>query len=426
MKLPCKETTISKRHLSDWITYYLKYSQNTEPPVQYHMWSAIMAISSCLQRKCWLDWGHDTIYPNFYTVLVGPPGGRKGTAMKIAKSMVRDIGIVIGSDSLGSIQTLYMELADSKATYFNQELGEMLEHKSLSVWSEEFQVFLSDNNPLLIMNITDLFDCPNTWKYSTRSRGTEDLSGCWLSIFGAITPSLLQSRLSQDAVGGGLLSRIVFVVGYGKAKRVPITFLSKEEKELKKLLLDDLQCIHQLQGPFRPTAEFIQKYAKWYVERGGHSGVDSHQFVGYNERRALHLRKLCMVISASQSNDMILRERHLDTALAVLEYTEKEMPNAFYGLGRSQHAGLTTDFIDFLKEHTEVTWTQIMQRFHLDGFPSDLSSILGTLELTGDVQKKIVNGKTTYVYIKNEVVPQDVTHLRGTLFKELDYFKGGE
>ena len=158
------------RNFDDWIENYLRYSQNSEPPKQYHVWSAISCIASCLQRKVWLNWGQfETIYPNFYVILVGPPAGRKGTAMKIAKDLVSNLDdIFLGSDSLGSIQSLYKEICDSKGQFLHPD-GRTIDHKSLSIWSEEFQVFLAESDITMISNITDLFDNPDRWQYSPRS-----------------------------------------------------------------------------------------------------------------------------------------------------------------------------------------------------------------------------------------------------------------
>ena len=128
-----------ERQLDDWLESYLQYTKKSESPTQYHLWSGISAIASVLRRKCFCNWGlRGYIYPNFYVALVGPPGGRKGTAMKIAKEMVQDLGIPTGSDSLGSIQMLYKEIKESEDNYQDYE-GTIKVHKSLSIWSIEFQ-----------------------------------------------------------------------------------------------------------------------------------------------------------------------------------------------------------------------------------------------------------------------------------------------
>ena len=132
---------MAKRKLDNWISYYMKFAQNTESPKQYHLWTAISAIASCLQRKCWIPWGHETIYPNFYIVLVGPPGGRKGTAMKILKPLLQDLDIQMSADSVGSIQALYGEISEATNEHITPK-GTNIKHRSLTTWSEEFQVFL--------------------------------------------------------------------------------------------------------------------------------------------------------------------------------------------------------------------------------------------------------------------------------------------
>lgn len=382
---------MTQRKLDNWLERYIQFTQNSEPPTIYHLWSGIMALSSCLQRKCYMNWGHAmTIYPNLYTVLVGPPGGRKGTAMKIAKGFLQHIDISLGSDSLGSIQALYEEILNSSQEYYHE--GLTYEHKSLSVWSEEFQVFLSDSDPRLIGNITDLFDSPAHWSYTSIGRGNKDLSNCWLNIFGAITPSLLQSKLNQDAVGGGLISRIIFVVGYGKHKKVPITFLSKEEENLRDDLMADLEYIKNLTGPFTAEAPFIDAYSEWYLSPRSNKGVDSEKFVGYNERRALHLRKLCMIMCVAEDDSMNLKERHFWRALKVLEMTEREMPNAFYGLGNGQHSTTLTNIMTFMRERGTATWVEILRRFQLDVLPPELETYMSMLQQTQKVSVETKQG----------------------------------
>ncbi|MEE9529076.1 MAG: DUF3987 domain-containing protein [Dehalococcoidia bacterium] len=410
------------RELNNWLESYLEFSQNTEPPTIYHLWSGIVAISSCLQRKCYLDWGYESIiYPNLYAVLVGPPGGRKGTAMKIAKALLRKLDIVLGSDSLGSIQTLYEEIAGAESNYIDH-LGVPVEHKSLSVWSEEFQVFLADSDPRLISNITDLFDSPSHWRYSSIGRGIRDLGNCWLTIFGATTPSLLQSSLTQDAVGGGLVSRIIFVVGYGKAKKVPITFFSRDDQERQDKLLHDLERIKNLSGQFKPTQEFMDAYTKWYMSPNATNGVDSEKFVGYNERRALHLRKLCMIFAVAEDDSMELKAHHFKRALHVLEMTEIEMENAFYGLGQGAHSTAMTNVMRFLQDNGTISWGKLLDRFKMDIMPVELQSFVDTLVQSGHIKEEIDAGKRRFITFLDDKGEKEQTKkdfYKHELFKKL-------
>lgn len=413
------------RQLSDWLEYYLQFTQGSEPPTQYHLWSGISAIASCLQRKCWTDWGlRGYTYPNLYTVLVGPPAGRKGTAMKIAKNFVQNLDVPLGPDSLGSSQALYQEIIEASGS-FQDPNGEEQEHKSLSVWSEEFQVFLGDGNNKLVTDITDLFDAPDKWKYRTLARSTEDLSNCWLNLIGAITPTLLQSALNQAAVGGGLLSRIIFVVGYGRKHKVPLPFLSAEEIEIKENLQDDLEQIRTLTGAFRPTERFLDDYSSWYLSPSAEAGVDSDKFVGYNGRRALHIQKLCMIMSASENDNMVLTSKHFKKALAVLEYTEFDMPNAFYGLGRGMHSDILSDLMRYMQEkavfQSHISWVEIVRRFQLDALPPDLEIYLNICEQTGMIKKtKSASNQLVFEVLQENNDKKDNEYLNKTLFRRMD------
>ncbi|MDY6893794.1 MAG: hypothetical protein SVO01_00025 [Thermotogota bacterium] len=410
------------RQLSDWLEYYMKYTQRTEPPELYHLWSGLAAISSALRRKCYCDWGalRGFIYPNMFISLVGPPGGRKGTAMKIAKSFVQKLEIPIGADSLGSTQALYKELIDSEASFIDPK-GITRKHKSLSVWSEEFQVFLSDRDQMLIPALTDLFDCADTWKYKTISRKTDNVSNCWLTIIGAITPDLLQSKLSRDAVGGGLISRIIFVVAQGPKQRKALQFLTEEEQKIYKCLETDLQEIANLSGPFTLNKDFLRTYVRWYENEYDDSGVPSDKFLGYNHRRPLHLNKVCMLVSASESNDMIITDEHFRKALAIMQITEQEMPNAFYGLGLSSQANVYAKILSFIESREFFDWPELVQNFHLD--VENITQLRGYLEMAE--QSGIITSESSATTCRYNTVQKtknirDPSYLEKTVFRLMD------
>jgi len=407
------------RQLSDWLEHYLQFTQNSEPPTIYHLWSGITAISSALRRKCYCNWGsRGYVYPNLYIALVGPPAGRKGTAMKITKTMLQPLELPIGSDALGSVQILYEEVKRSEDEYIEVN-GVLKKHKSLSVWSEEFQVFLSDRDPMLIASLTDLFDCADTWKYSTIKRGATDLSFCWLTIIGAITPALLQAKLTQNAVGGGLLSRIIFIVGYGAKTKIALPFYSQEELTLQQQLAEDLQEIALMTGPFILTNEFLTAYSKWYEGNTNADGIDDKLILGYNGRRPLHLNKLCMILSASESNEMEIHKRHFDKALAILVEAEAEMPNAFYGLGRGLHADVYASILRFIESKDNFSWSEIMDTFQLDTKGQELQEFMTMAEQTGKVKVEHSATTTKYEVIHKEEKKVDRKFLNDTLYKRM-------
>lgn len=410
------------RQLSNWLQYYMKVTQRSESPEIYHLWSGLTAISSALQRKCYCNWGalRGYVYPNLFVALVGPPGGRKGTAMKVAKQMVQKLEISMGADSLGSTQALYQSLIESENSYVDH-LGMTRKHKSLSIWAEEFQVFLNDRDQMLLGSLTDLFDCADSWKYKTLTRKTEDISNCFITIIGAITPSLLQSKLSQDAVGGGLISRIIFVVGQGPKQRVALQYFTEEEEAIHKMLENDLQEIANMSGQFTLSKEFLKAYVRWYEQDYDESGVPSERFLGYNHRRPLHLNKVCMLVSAAASDQMIITEDHFEEALAIMQATETEMPNAFYGLGLSSQANVYAKILSFIETRESFDWTELVRHFHLD--VDNISQLRGYVEMAEQSGiLKCENSATTsrYTTINKKKKVRDPTYLDKTILRLMD------
>jgi hypothetical protein len=333
--------------------------------------------------------------------------------------MIKEIsGVHLASDCITPPQ-LFRELVAAEENFREPEDGVVLSHKSLSIWSEEFSVFLGNNNPDMIVALTDLFDCPSQWTYSTKTKGSDDLSNAFLNICGAIPPRILQSKLTQDAVGGGLLSRIMFVVGYGKEKYVPLPFPSQEEIEIYENLKYDLAGISQMAGSFRFTERAIERYTQWYMNPANSNALDGEQFVGYNERRSLHLRKLCMIVSASRTSKRIINEEDFDRAVAILERTEKEMPNAFFGLGRGFHAQTMADVISYFQQHRRLSWRDLVERFKLDTVPDELSKLVQMLVSTGRVKQEYSTSGTTYYEIqpKADEVSKE-TYLDETIFSK--------
>ena len=111
------------RRNKDWITSYLRYVDNTEPPNLYKEWVAVSVIASCLQRKCYLDWGPMTFYPNMYIVLTGPSGkARKSTAMGPGMKLLREMGVKLAAESI-TREALIRELKTSNATQVDPVSG---------------------------------------------------------------------------------------------------------------------------------------------------------------------------------------------------------------------------------------------------------------------------------------------------------------
>ena len=227
------------RRLDNWLDKYVHYCHDSEPPTKFHEWMGVSLIAAALQRKCKLHWGSLTFYPNFYIVLVSPPGqARKGTAMDMAIDILSDLSIALAPDA-SSLQALIRSMSECTRTEECTEESYFETHSSITAFCPELTVFLGYSNKEFITNLCDFYDCRKSFGYDTIGRGLEQIVGVFLNLVGATTPDLIRSSMPVDTIGTGLPSRMIFVYEHRIRYRVACPFftITEEGQNLRKDLL---------------------------------------------------------------------------------------------------------------------------------------------------------------------------------------------
>lgn len=369
-----------ERRLPDWIDGYLKYMENEEPPEQWKLWAAISTVAACLQRKCYVVRGKEVIYPNMYIIIIGPSGLRKGVAMAPALALLRSLGIPLAAECV-TREALIRSMVRATRAYMGPD-GVPIAHASMTVYSPEFAVFIGGGNPQLLSDLTDWFDCRDPWVYETKSQGIDEIRGTFVNLIGATTPELLQSILPRDAIGGGLTSRMIFVYGSKKSRLVHWGVHDEGEKKLREDLEVDLEAILSMTGEFRVTQDFLDAYIEWYDESEKAPAVTDPNFRAYNSRRATHLVKLCMIVNASRSDNMVIGVEDFNRALGYLKHAERLMPYVYSGYGKSDVADVMKAVMrEILVAGTDgVTRSQLLKMFWRDVSTTQLDDILRSLK----------------------------------------------
>jgi len=374
-----------ERKLPNWIDAFMAYTDNVETATIYRKWVAIMCIAAALQRKVKVDWGVSLrFYPNFYIILVGKSATGKGTAMRPGLDIIKQIPSIKLASQATSLQALISTLKDNNLTDVRDD-GSMVFHSSITVYSEEFTVFLGYKNSELISTLCNWYDCEEDWEYDTIKRSKEKVHGVWVNLIGGTTPDLIRSSLPPDSIGGGLTSRIIFVYA-DKADRISIfPTETQEQKTLFKYLVRDLEKISMLSGDFSWTQGFMELWAEWRKKDSENPPFHNPKFDGYCGRRKVHLMKLAMVVSAACRSDLILTSDDLETAIEILEEVEEKMALTFSGMGRSDISELLFRANMFLKTSTsdDIPYVQFARYFEGDADKNDLDRITQTLEATG-------------------------------------------
>lgn len=383
------------RHFPDFISAFEDYTSNTEAPDSYRRWVGISLVASALQRKCQFTWD-EVHYPNMYIVLVGPSGVRKGSAMRPGKAILREAKVKLSSEAI-TREALIQELFQS------EDLSGVAQgikpHSSLTIYSSELTVFLGYNNVQLIMDLTDWYDCEDQWKYTLKTKPSNDIQGVWVNLLGATTPQQLRQSLPEDAIGGGLSSRTIFVFEEHKGKDVVFPFLEAKDHAFTQRLIEDISDIGTMNGEFKFTPEFLEAYGIWH-KTGKRKDFLGTFLEAYEARRPIHHLKLSTIVCASRTADMVVTKSDFLTAVKYLKAIEDKMKFTFSGMGANPQAQILAKIIGTLTSRKEITFGELVKLYQYEAKVNDLYEMLNALRLTGNVilgESKDGNFKITYI-----------------------------
>lgn len=405
------------RKLHDWLTGYLELTEDTESPLSFHTWVGLSVIAGALQRKVYMRWGHSTIYPNQYIVLVGPSGRvRKGDAIDIGRKLLKDITVPTTSERV-TREALVRFMRNHVENYTDTTTGKVCFQCAVTCISEELSVLLGQREMGFLSDLTTWYDSRDEWTYETKGSGTDKVLGMCFNLLGATAPDWMPSMFAQEAIGGGFTSRVIFVVEEDKRKTVAEPIVIPDDSPIRRNLLHDLEEINSISGRISFTNKALALYKAWYTDedersREGNPAVPDPRFAGYCSRRATHIKKIATAFSASRGNDLRITEGDFKRALVLLESTEKKMPRAFRQVGQARYAAATTLLIDILKQQKTITRSTLLRRFYLDIDLLMLESIEKMLEQMGIVQV-IVQPKKKDVLYKLIDEPQDAAEAAG-------------
>lgn len=304
-----------------------------------------------MERRLWVRTKGSNLYPNIYTILVGPPGVGKSAVLSQVERFLRaipDIHVAPSSVSAASLVD-YLVLANRKIIRPN-EVPPFVQFHYLTAVASELGVFLPVYDPLFMNSLTKFYD----GEYYEERRRTGKVNHLkiehpHLTIIGGTTPSYLNSFLPEGGWDQGFTSRTIFIY----SGEQPYTALFDDEHQyagLEKIYLDllhDLKGISGLYGKFSWSPEAAHVIEEW--NKAGLPPVPEHnKLVHYNSRRLAHQIKLCMIASIARSNEMVITLEDYQTALDWLLDAESRVVDIFHSMGVAGDSAAIDDTWDFI------------------------------------------------------------------------------
>ena len=353
---------------------------STEVPSVFALWSAVSAIAGVLGRNCCIDMGLFKIYPNLYTVLVGPAASKKSTAIGVAQRLITQLEDPKNLLSQKMTpEALIQGLAETPTVVTGTTLTTRAE--GMAIVSELST--LIDRNSFqngMIALLTDLWDSPKSFEYRTRGRGKETLHNCCLNILSGSTMQWIKEAVPAVAIGGGFTSRVLFVYHGRSGKLVPFPEITEENKERERLLVRDLNSISRMSGNFKlsPQAKvfYVLDYNKFHSES---ELYDDKNLEGYAGRRHVMMLKLGMIVSASKRDTMVIHESDLQISLRLLESVEKTLPKVMQAITSEAIGETCEEVLLFIQKKKVIKKAQLIKKFMNKLSKKDLEVVLDTL-----------------------------------------------
>jgi len=397
---------------------YFSYVGKSEAPVLYHRWSCISMLGAMLCRTVHIPFGHSKIYPNQYIMLMGSPGTRKGTAIRIAEDLLRTSGYTRFAPDRLSKERFLMEMKPRGFDNLDEDLESLVLDAPAEIYviADEFADFVGQGGMEFMTMLTKLWDNKDRYVHPKIHGKSVIVDSPTVNILAGNTAQGLALSIPTEALGNGFMSRIIFIHSEPTGKK--ITFPEKVSILAKDRIVETLERINdEVKGEIHIDNDARPILERMYKE---YRHVDDNRFVHYGTRRFTHLLKLCMICAISDIRTVITKEDAIN-ANTLLYYTELRMPKALGEFGKGKYSDTSHIILDLLNNATKpYTITEIFKVVYKDlSKPSEVSDIIKSLMLAEKVQVVTMKGKQGYMTNTKEIVRWDSSLLNESfLFPE--------
>ena len=349
----------TSRFLPCWLSGFLEWTDPLPAPPRFRKWAGLSCIQGALTRRIWHINDAGIVYPNQFSMLVGPPGSGKDKAIGAAKDLWKGMNtptsnkIFVGPESIspkGLLDTLASERARFSYMYDYDKTGVPLniDFQSFISCITELGTSVTEGHTQLLSFMNKLYDCGDEFEDKVRGGEMVRIENPHLHMLWGTQPDYLGMTFREEAFGMGFFSRMIMIYEEGISKKDP--YKTEEERaaararqaDLRRRLIYDLRKMTEMVGEILLTKTALDKFRHWYMNVQPYDGPTHYKLRHYNSRRPLHMLKLMMAFSASRNNELLMTEQDFDDSLETLLEAEIYMPKVFSAMlsSRGNHSDM--------------------------------------------------------------------------------------
>lgn len=374
-----------------WFAKYLEYVAESEAPTSFHFGAALTCCAAGLGRQPLLSWEARPTYPNLYTLLIGPSGARKGSALVLAQ----DITAV----------AMDINMLPNEGTHQGYAAALKRRFLKTQVWSDglilipEFSVLMKKDRHKegLVQWLTDWYDSPNYWARALRGEEHYELYNLCVSMLGASNMPWLRT-LPEEAITGGYFPRhLIFdAVGRRHWKARP-----KFNPKLREELIAD---INTRVGNIPDTLSFDPATAKyldtWYeIEiRASYNKTNDEQIQAWLDRKQAAALKVAMTWQMMDGGPKdALHKEWLHKARRIVDWQDNCVAKVYASMGTTQEGEIPVAIMQLLAKSggrmvAAVIWRTLRNKYKSGRVKEALETLSrsGEVKMTGNAIEGIV------------------------------------
>lgn len=378
------------------IDQYLAYACNNESPAIYHRWACITALGAALGNRVQFAHGHLHLSPNFYTILIGTPGVRKSTAIKMVGKILRRAGYHSISSGKTTKEKFILDLAEgvTAAGAAGRDEWGVMEQNLFGdlvtdipacnlILADEMNDFFGNNILDFASFLGTLWDWEGPYENKIKNGPSVVIQSPTISFLAGTTPGTFASTFPPEIIGQGFFSRTLLIHGEPNGKRIAFPKPPTESDTALivgafKAIIDRPACTISLSHRAESLLEAIYNT---------NSVLTDGRFATYRTRRFTHLLKLCIILACA-ANAQSIDEPSIIYANTILHYAEQFMPKALGEFGRARSSGATDRLLSVIDSAPKIWSYQDLWQSLSSEFESmqDMARAISNLIQAGKLQ----------------------------------------
>ena len=421
------------------------YTSGLSSPENFLDWGWLYLIAASLQRRVWISAKHQKCFANEYTILVGPPGVGKGlvigavtgilTHWKLKDRKINLDGVdsaqaqtanITTDEDLKKAQEREMQPKNKKNEYIEPLLFPMAadattyealveavaesyrninyvefdpktQQKKIKIYGHSSICFsLPELSSLLRARTNDtvnymlgLFDCPDDYIYSTKTKGKDRVRRGCLNLLAGTTPHFMQEIFNDGLVDEGLSSRTFFIHATKNRKtQFFIPDLTEEQEGYRRDLCEHVRKLSCLYGKVELTQECIEFLENWWKEFNDtllQNQKLSPKILPFCARLNIHVMKIAMAMHFGESLEYNIP---IETFQRAIDFVLKEMKSMHYAL-MMESTNIISKIADKIEEYLRSgpkDWIEVLTEFRGMGKKDELEEALCLLQEMGKME----------------------------------------